>query len=76
MADGDGRLMQGDQILQVNQEDMRNCTQEQAAAILKVSRKPNLFAISMLKQIYILPRVKGMGSPPNHPAKGYNFPEL
>ncbi len=29
--------MQGDQILQVNQEDMRNCTQEQAAAILKVS---------------------------------------
>ena len=28
--------MQGDQILAVNSEDMRNATQEYAAAILKV----------------------------------------
>ena len=36
VAEADGRLMPGDQILQVNNEDMRNSTQEQAAAILKV----------------------------------------
>ena len=37
VAEADGRLMAGDQILQVNNEDMRNSTQEQAAAILKVT---------------------------------------
>jgi len=35
-AEADGRLMQGDQILSVNSEDMRNATQEYAAAVLKV----------------------------------------
>lgn len=35
-AEADGRLMQGDQILAVNKEDMRNATQEYAAAVLKV----------------------------------------
>ncbi|XP_078318992.1 multiple PDZ domain protein-like isoform X3 [Crassostrea virginica] len=34
-AEADGRLMQGDQILAVNKEDMRNATQEYAAAVLK-----------------------------------------
>ncbi|XP_056019682.1 multiple PDZ domain protein-like isoform X12 [Ostrea edulis] len=34
-AESDGRLMQGDQILAVNKEDMRNATQEYAAAVLK-----------------------------------------
>ncbi|XP_040818745.1 multiple PDZ domain protein isoform X9 [Ochotona curzoniae] len=37
IADVDGRLMQGDQILMVNGEDVRNATQEAVAALLKVS---------------------------------------
>uniref|UniRef100_A0A803XUL9 Multiple PDZ domain protein n=1 Tax=Meleagris gallopavo TaxID=9103 RepID=A0A803XUL9_MELGA len=37
IADIDGRLMQGDQILTVNGEDVRNATQEAVAALLKVS---------------------------------------
>lgn len=36
-ADLDGRLIQGDQILSVNGEDVRNASQETVAAILKVS---------------------------------------
>ena len=39
MAEADGRLMQGDQILAVNGEDMRSITQEQAAAMLKVANQ-------------------------------------
>ncbi|ELV12893.1 Multiple PDZ domain protein [Tupaia chinensis] len=35
IADTDGRLMQGDQILMVNGEDVRNATQEAVAALLK-----------------------------------------
>lgn len=35
MAESDGRLMQGDQILEVNDSDVRTASQEQAAAILK-----------------------------------------
>ncbi|XP_078525731.1 inaD-like protein isoform X2 [Lissotriton helveticus] len=37
-ADLDGRLMQGDQILSVNGEDVRNASQESVAAILKVAQ--------------------------------------
>ncbi|XP_010723963.1 multiple PDZ domain protein isoform X3 [Meleagris gallopavo] len=37
IADIDGRLMQGDQILTVNGEDVRNATQEAVAALLKCS---------------------------------------
>ncbi|XP_025061869.1 multiple PDZ domain protein isoform X10 [Alligator sinensis] len=37
IADADGRLMQGDQILMVNGEDVRNANQEAVAALLKVS---------------------------------------
>lgn len=36
-ADIDRRLIQGDQILSVNGEDMRNASQETVATILKVS---------------------------------------
>lgn len=36
-ADLDGRLIQGDQILSVNGEDMRNASQETVATVLKVS---------------------------------------
>ncbi|XP_054989730.1 multiple PDZ domain protein isoform X6 [Sorex araneus] len=37
IADTDGRLMQGDQILMVNGENVRNATQEAVAALLKCS---------------------------------------
>ncbi|XP_073428275.1 multiple PDZ domain protein isoform X3 [Dendrobates tinctorius] len=37
IAESDGRLMQGDQILTVNGEDVRNATQEAVAALLKCS---------------------------------------
>ncbi|XP_036116680.1 multiple PDZ domain protein isoform X1 [Molossus molossus] len=37
IADADGRLMQGDQILMVNGEDVRTATQEAVAALLKCS---------------------------------------
>ncbi|XP_019373135.1 PREDICTED: multiple PDZ domain protein isoform X8 [Gavialis gangeticus] len=37
IADADGRLMQGDQILMVNGEDVRNANQEAVAALLKCS---------------------------------------
>uniref|UniRef100_A0A8C8SLA6 Multiple PDZ domain crumbs cell polarity complex component n=1 Tax=Pelusios castaneus TaxID=367368 RepID=A0A8C8SLA6_9SAUR len=39
IADADGRLMQGDQILTVNGEDVRNANQEAVAALLKVIEK-------------------------------------
>lgn len=39
IADTDGRLMQGDQILMVNGEDVRNATQEAVAALLKVKNQ-------------------------------------
>uniref|UniRef100_A0A8C6JZW1 Uncharacterized protein n=1 Tax=Melopsittacus undulatus TaxID=13146 RepID=A0A8C6JZW1_MELUD len=39
IADADGRLMQGDQILTVNGEDVRNANQEAVAALLKVFGK-------------------------------------
>ncbi|RMC08751.1 hypothetical protein DUI87_15001 [Hirundo rustica rustica] len=38
-ADLDGRLIQGDQILSVNGEDMRNASQETVATILKASQQ-------------------------------------
>uniref|UniRef100_A0A2K6MPT7 Multiple PDZ domain protein n=1 Tax=Rhinopithecus bieti TaxID=61621 RepID=A0A2K6MPT7_RHIBE len=41
IADADGRLMQGDQILMVNGEDVRNATQEAVAALLKVKDAKN-----------------------------------
>ncbi|XP_018409340.1 PREDICTED: inaD-like protein [Nanorana parkeri] len=37
-ADYDGRLMQGDQILSVNGEDVRNASQEVVAAVLKCAQ--------------------------------------
>jgi len=36
-AEADGRLMQGDQILNVNGSDLRTASQEQAAALLKTA---------------------------------------
>lgn len=37
ITETDGRLMQGDQLLTVNGEDVRNATQEAVAALLKVN---------------------------------------
>lgn len=37
VAEADGHLMQGDQILSVNGEDLRGASQEEAAALLKVT---------------------------------------
>lgn len=42
----DGRLMPGDQILSVNNEDTRNATQEFAAQILKVGLVLSLYYLS------------------------------
>ena len=36
IAEADGRLLQGDHILEVNNHDLRNASHEHAAAILKV----------------------------------------
>lgn len=36
VAEADGRLQPGDQILSVNGEDLKNATQEIAAGVLKV----------------------------------------
>lgn len=36
-AGADGRLMKGDQILTVNGQDVRNASQEEAAAVLKTT---------------------------------------
>uniref|UniRef100_W5LF57 PATJ crumbs cell polarity complex component n=1 Tax=Astyanax mexicanus TaxID=7994 RepID=W5LF57_ASTMX len=41
-ADVDGRLMQGDQILSVDGDDMRQASQETVAAVLKMSHASNM----------------------------------
>uniref|UniRef100_A0A7M4E6E0 Multiple PDZ domain protein n=1 Tax=Crocodylus porosus TaxID=8502 RepID=A0A7M4E6E0_CROPO len=46
IADADGRLMQGDQILMVNGEDVRNANQEAVAALLKVTSNGSLSSFS------------------------------
>ncbi|WAR23745.1 MPDZ-like protein, partial [Mya arenaria] len=48
-AESDGRLMQGDQILTVNGEDMRNATQEYAAAVLKTTMGKVALTVGRLK---------------------------
>uniref|UniRef100_A0A8C6UYK5 Multiple PDZ domain crumbs cell polarity complex component n=1 Tax=Neogobius melanostomus TaxID=47308 RepID=A0A8C6UYK5_9GOBI len=42
LAETDGRLMQGDQILSVNGDDVRSATQEAVAALLKVCLPPGI----------------------------------
>ncbi len=48
-ADADGRLVQGDQIISVNNHDLTNSSQEEAAPVLKMAQgkihmKVSLFA--------------------------------
>lgn len=52
IADTDGRLMQGDQILTVNGEDVRNANQEAVAALLKVLRKEKMSKSEKLRSRY------------------------
>ncbi|XP_019642087.1 PREDICTED: multiple PDZ domain protein-like [Branchiostoma belcheri] len=49
VAEQDGRLMQGDQILSVNGEDMRSATQDNAAAVLKTAQGTVVLTIGRLK---------------------------
>lgn len=51
IAEADGRLIQGDQILEVNGQDLRTASQEHAAAVLKVSDILLLFSTTSLKKI-------------------------
>ncbi|ELU09933.1 hypothetical protein CAPTEDRAFT_157099 [Capitella teleta] len=49
VAEADGRLMHGDQILAVNGEDVRHATQEDAAALLKTLMGKVVLTIGRLK---------------------------
>lgn len=49
VSEADGRLMQGDQILSVNDEDMRRATQDHAAAVLKTLMGKVVLTIGRLK---------------------------
>lgn len=49
IAEANGQLMQGDQILQVNTHDLKNSTQEYAAAILKTTMGKINMKIGRLK---------------------------
>uniref|UniRef100_A0A8C4YRY4 Multiple PDZ domain protein n=1 Tax=Gopherus evgoodei TaxID=1825980 RepID=A0A8C4YRY4_9SAUR len=68
IADTDGRLMQGDQILTVNGEDVRNANQEAVAALLKVTVKTELETIPKITSrqylnLFSLLIAGGVGSP-------------
>ncbi|XP_018582275.1 inaD-like protein isoform X2 [Scleropages formosus] len=66
-ADLDGRLMQGDQILSVNGEDMRQASQETVAAILKCARGMVLLELGRLKAAsWMSSRRNSQGSQMSH----------
>ncbi|TRY85603.1 hypothetical protein DNTS_010177 [Danionella cerebrum] len=66
-ADLDGRLMQGDQILCVDGEDMRQASQETVAAILKCARGKVLLELGRLKAAsWISSRRTSLGSQMSH----------
>ena len=48
-ADLDGRLVQGDQIISVNGQDLKNATQEEAAPVLKMAQGKILMVMRRLK---------------------------
>ncbi|CAB1351687.1 unnamed protein product [Coregonus sp. 'balchen'] len=49
VVDSDGRLMQGDQILSVDKEDVRNATQELVAELLKCGVGPIVMEVGRFK---------------------------
>ncbi|KAJ8374834.1 hypothetical protein SKAU_G00054140 [Synaphobranchus kaupii] len=66
-ADLDGRLMQGDQILCVNGEDMREASQETVAAVLKCAKGTVLLELGRLKAAsWISSRRTSQGSQMSH----------
>ncbi|KAL1023163.1 hypothetical protein UPYG_G00037170 [Umbra pygmaea] len=66
-AELDGRLMQGDQILSVNGEDMRQSSQETVAALLKCARGLVLLELGRLKAAsWISSRRTSQGSQMSH----------
>jgi len=48
-ADLDGRLVQGDQIISVNGQDLKNATQEEAAPVLKMAQGKIIMCMRRLK---------------------------
>ncbi|XP_072517234.1 inaD-like protein isoform X2 [Salminus brasiliensis] len=66
-ADVDGRLMQGDQILSVDREDMRQASQETVAAVLKCARGMVQLELGRLKAAsWISSRRNSQGSQMSH----------
>ncbi|KAJ8277508.1 hypothetical protein GJAV_G00075930 [Gymnothorax javanicus] len=66
-ADLDGRLMQGDQILCVNREDMREASQETVAALLKCAKGTVLLELGRLKAAsWVSSRRTSQGSQMSH----------
>ncbi|XP_066503762.1 inaD-like protein isoform X5 [Hoplias malabaricus] len=66
-ADVDGRLMQGDQILSVDREDMRQASQETVAAVLKCVRGTVQLELGRLKAAsWISSRRTSQGSQLSH----------
>ncbi|XP_016131600.1 inaD-like protein [Sinocyclocheilus grahami] len=74
-ADLDGRLMQGDQILSVDEEDMRQASQETVAAILKCARGKVLLELGRLKAAsWISSRRTSQGSQMSHVSANSSTP--
>ncbi|XP_016376585.1 inaD-like protein [Sinocyclocheilus rhinocerous] len=74
-ADLDGRLMQGDQILSVDGEDMRQASQETVAAILKCARGKVLLELGRLKAAsWISSRCTSQGSQMSHVSANSSTP--
>ncbi|XP_026054157.1 inaD-like protein isoform X2 [Carassius auratus] len=74
-ADLDGRLMQGDQILSVDGEDMRQASQETVAAILKCARGKVLLELGRLKAAsWISSRRTSQGSQMSHVSANNSTP--
>ncbi|XP_058616147.1 inaD-like protein isoform X2 [Onychostoma macrolepis] len=74
-ADLDGRLMQGDQILSVDGEDMRQASQEAVAAILKCARGKVLLELGRLKAAsWISSRRTSQGSQMSHVSANSSTP--
>lgn len=74
-ADLDGRLMQGDQILAVDGEDMKQASQETVAAILKCARGKVLLELGRLKAAsWISSRRTSQGSQMSHASGNSSTP--
>lgn len=75
VAEADGRLLPGDQILSVNGEDLRNASQETAASVLKRTSGCVVFEIARLKH-GTSSRPSSMSSLPNILPGGGSFSSI